>query len=153
MHSISLHKLHILYFQFSGVSSSSTSSASNEMVFRSATAIAGVLDCRGNSRRVLPHFQRHATSNPWIGRLLFFLRCATDSAGRWFLTYSRIFALLEQDCRKPPSKDGFLTLEYRPKPLAGHLYGLAKIVTGGRSPKSKPSLLLARTAAGNSSTA
>ena len=28
--------------------------------------------------------------------------------------------------RKPLSKDGFPTLENRPKPLAGHLYGLAK---------------------------
>ena len=48
--------------------------------------------------------------------------------------------------RKPLSKDGFSTLENRPKPLAGHLYGLAKIVTGGRNPKSKPSLPHARTA-------
>ena len=48
--------------------------------------------------------------------------------------------------RKPLSKDGFLTLENRPKPLAGHLYGVAKIVTGGRNPKSKPSLPHARTA-------
>ena len=47
------------------------------------------------------------------------------------------------------SKDGFPTLEYRQKPLAGHLYGLAKIVTGGRIPKSKPSLQHARMAAGN----
>ena len=45
------------------------------------------------------------------------------------------------------SKDGFPTLEYRPKPLAGHLYGLAKMVTGGRTPKFKPSLPHARTAA------
>ena len=54
---------------------------------------------------------------------------------------------------KPLSKDGFPTPEYRPKPLAGHLYGLAKIVTAGRTPKFKPSLPHARTAAGNSSTA
>ena len=53
--------------------------------------------------------------------------------------------------RNPLSKDGFPTLEYRPRPLAGHLYGLAKIMTGGRTPKSKPSLQHARTAAGNSS--
>ena len=55
--------------------------------------------------------------------------------------------------QKPLSKDGFPTLEYSPKPLAGHLYGRAKIVTGCRTPKSKPSLQNARTAAGNSSTA
>ena len=76
VHSISLHELHNLYFQFSDGSSSSTSSASNDMVFRSATANAGFLNCRGSSRCVLLHFQRHATSNPWIGRLLFFLWCA-----------------------------------------------------------------------------
>ena len=53
--------------------------------------------------------------------------------------------------RKPLSKDVFPTLEYRPKQIAGHLYGLAKLVTGGRTPKSKPSELHARTAASNSS--
>ena len=60
------------------------------------------LDCRGSSRCVPLHFQRHSTSNLWIGRLLFFLRCA----GRHFRTYSLIFALLQQgwfsDARIPP---------------------------------------------------
>ena len=52
--------------------------------------------------------------------------------------------------RKHLSKDGFPTLEYRLKPLAGHLYGPAKIVTGGRTPKSKPTLPHAMTAVGKS---
>ena len=114
---------------------------------------AGFLDCRGSSLCFLLHFQRHSTSNLWIGRLLNFLRCA----GRQFRTYSRIFALLAESSSKIAealSKDGFPTLEYRPRPLAGHLCGLAKImmlmiVTEGRTPKSKPSLPHARTAAGN----
>ena len=55
------------------------------------------LDCRGSSRCVPLHFQRHSTSNLWIGRLLFFLR----SAGRQFRTHSLIFALFEQDCGSP----------------------------------------------------
>ena len=108
MQSISLHELHNLYFRFSDGLSSSTSSTSNDMMFRAATAnakcrisrlqrkFASTLQC------VQLHFQRHSTSNLWIGRLLFFLRCA----GRHFRTYSLIFALLQQgwfsDARIPP---------------------------------------------------
>ena len=81
-------------FQFSNCSSNSTSNASNDIVFRSDTANAGFLDCRGSSRCVPHHFQRHSTSNSWIGRPLLFIRCA----GGLFRTYSQIFALLKQDC-------------------------------------------------------
>ena len=57
---------------------------------------------------------------------------------------SHIFAdicTLRARLQKLLSKDGFLTLEHRPKQLAGHLYGLAKIVNGGRvnrGAQSKP---------------
>ena len=94
MQSISLHKLLNLYFQFSDglkqlhlkcLQQHGVSLCDCKYIF---------LDCRGSSLWVQLHFQRHTTSNPWIGRFLFFLWCA----GGRFCTYSWIFALLKQDC-------------------------------------------------------
>ena len=164
MQSISLHELHNLYFQFSGGSSSSTSSASNDMVFRSATANAGFLNCREVRDAFCSIFNDTQQAIPVLEDFSFLTVCRK--------AVSHIFADIctpRARLQKPLSKDGFPTLEYPPKPLAGHpkplaghpkplaghqkplaghpkpLAGLAKIVTGGRTLKSKPSLPHART--------
>ena len=129
-------------------SSSSTSSASNNMVFHSVTANTYFSTAEEVRYEFSSIFNDTQQAIPGLEDFSF-------SYGVLEGGFAHIRGYLHSSSKiAEASVQGYFpTLEYRPKPLAGHLYGLAKMASGGRTPKSKTSLQHARTAAGNSSTA